>query len=97
MLTDKEFDVSVIGNGNLVSKQSIVAGTKIKGDQRVILITNGNLTMPRIIGWQKADVERLCKLTGLKLEATGSGYADSQSITASEAIKENKVLKVNFE
>ncbi|WP_268913771.1 penicillin-binding protein [Lentilactobacillus sp. SPB1-3] len=97
MLTNKGFEVSVIGNGNLISKQSIVAGTKIKGDQRVILITNGDLKMPRIIGWQKDDVEQLCKLTGLKLEATGSGYADSQSIKTNGSIKQNQVLKVNFE
>lgn len=96
-LTEHDFEASIIGDGNLVSKQSVAAGTKVKGDKRIILLTNGNWTMPRIIGWSKADVQELCKLTGMKLEATGSGYADSQSIAFSKKIKENEVLKVNFE
>ncbi|WP_283678887.1 penicillin-binding protein [Lentilactobacillus sp. Marseille-Q4993] len=97
MMTEKGFTPTVVGNGNLISKQSLKEGTKAEENQRVILLTNGTPKMPRIIGWPKKDVEALCDLVGLKLDATGTGYADSQSIAFSQAIGDNKTLRVNFE
>ncbi len=97
ILNEKNFDVVTIGNGATVIKQSPSAGTKLAERKRVFILTNGTLKMPRVIGWSKQDVATFCRLAGLKLETTGSGYADRQSITFSKAIKKGQTLKVNFE
>ncbi|MBU9788275.1 penicillin-binding protein [Lentilactobacillus sp. IMAU92037] len=96
-LNEKGFDVVTIGSGSTVTKQSPVAGEKINEQNRVFILTNGGWKMPRIIGWSKADVQKLCKLTGMKLQSTGTGYANSQSINFSQSINGKETLKVNFE
>lgn len=97
ILNEKNFDVVTIGNGTTVMKQSPGANHQLAEQKRVFILTNGTWKMPRIIGWSKHDVETFCHLTGLKLAATGSGYADSQSINFSRTIKKGQTLKVNFE
>ncbi len=96
-LNEKGFDVVTIGSGSTVTKQSPVAGEKINEQSRVFILTNGGWKMPRIIGWSKADVQKLCEMTGMKLQSTGTGYANSQSINFSQSINGKETLKVNFE
>ncbi len=96
-LSQKGLNVVTVGNGSSVIKQIAAAGSKAYEGSRVFILTNGNWYMPKIIGWSKADVTNLCKLTGMKLEATGSGFADSQSIAYNQHISGNMVLKANFE
>ncbi|MFT8743005.1 MAG: PASTA domain-containing protein, partial [Lentilactobacillus hilgardii] len=97
VLNEKNFEVVSIGNGGTVIKQSPTANTTLAERKRVFILTNGTWKMPRIIGWNKKDVAEFCQLTGLKLESTGSGYADSQSINFSQTIKKGQTLKANFE
>lgn len=97
VMNEKGFNVVTIGSGDSILKQSPSAGTTQAEQKRVFLLTNKDWKMPRIIGWSKADVEKFCSLTGLKLESTGSGYADSQSINFEKSIDTGDVLKVNFE
>lgn len=96
-LNEKGFNVVSIGNGGTVVKQSPAAGQKVSEQKRVFILTNKDWKMPRIIGWSKSDVEAFCKLTGIRLESTGSGYAESQSINFSKTITGKETLKVNFE
>lgn len=96
-LASKGITTTVVGNGDTVVKQSISADTTISANQRLILLTNGKKTMPRIYGWNKTDIEKLCKLTGLKLKITGSGYADSQSINVGATINDGEKLTVRLE
>lgn len=97
ILEEKNFDVVSIGTGDTIIKQSPSVGKSIREQKRVFVLTNHGWKMPRIIGWSKNDVETFCHLTGLKLESTGKGYADSQSIAFSTSIKNKQILKVNFE
>ncbi|EEI71156.1 MAG: penicillin-binding protein [Lentilactobacillus hilgardii] len=97
VLNEKNFEVVSIGDGGTVIKQSPAANTTLAERKRVFILTNGTWKMPRIIGWNKKDVAEFCQLTGLKLESTGSGYADSQSINFSQTIKKGQTLKANFE
>lgn len=96
-MNEKGFDVVTIGSGDSILKQSPSSGTTLNEQKRVFLLTNKGWKMPRIIGWSKNDVKQFCSLTGLKLESTGSGYADSQSINFEKSIDTGDVLKVNFE
>lgn len=96
-LNEKDLDVVTIGSGSTVLKQSVAAGQKVAEHSRVFILTSDGWKMPRIIGWSKKDVQAFCSLTGMKLQSTGSGYADTQSVSASTAVKKGQVLKVNFE
>lgn len=96
-LASKGITTTVVGDGDTIIKQSIKAGTTISGKQRLILITNGKQTMPRIYGWNKADIQKFASLTRLKLKISGSGYADSQSISAGETISSGDKLTVQLE
>lgn len=96
-LAAKGINTTVVGSGDTIIKQSIAADTTITGNQRLILLANGKPTMPRIYGWNKADIKKLCKLTGLKLKISGSGYADSQSIAAGTSISTGDTLTVQLE
>ncbi len=46
--------------------------------ERVILVTNGTLTMPDITGWSRLDVMKLSELTGIDLDVQGNGYVTKQ-------------------
>lgn len=96
VLNEKNFEVVSIGDGGTVIKQSPAANTTLAERKRVFILTNGTWKMPRIIGWNKKDVAEFCQLTGLKLESTGSGYADSQSINFSQTIKKGPDTKGQF-
>lgn len=97
ILNEKGFNVVTIGSGDTVLKQSPSAGKSVSEQKRVFILTSKGWKMPRIIGWSKNDVEEFCSLTGLKLESTGKGYADSQSISFEKSISSGDTLKVNFE
>lgn len=97
ILNEKGLNVVTIGSGDTVLKQSPSAGKSVSEQKRVFILTSKGWKMPRIIGWSKNDVEEFCSLTGLKLESTGKGYADSQSISFEKSISSGDTLKVNFE
>lgn len=88
----------ILGNGKVVTKQSIKANTTVNGNTRVLLLTNGTkITMPRIIGWSQSEVKQLGEILGIKVKINGSGYVASQSINSGEMISKNQKLVVNFE
>ncbi|MEJ6400801.1 penicillin-binding transpeptidase domain-containing protein [Nicoliella lavandulae] len=95
-LNDAGLQATVIGNGDTVTKQSIVSGEKVFKNRKVLLLTNGSQTMMNLKGWSESDVAVYCQLTGLKLKASGEGSVSSQSIAAGKTIKSNDVLSIKF-
>ena len=74
------FDVATIGTGNKVVQQLPASGTKALRDSRVLLLTNGAMTMPDLTGWSKSDVLKFVQLTGKKFKLVGDGFVVRQSI-----------------
>ena len=95
-LQSKKLNVVVLGNGKKVKKQSAAKGSSVIINERVFLLTGGQITMPDISGWSQADVSRFAQLVGLKLKSTGGGYAVSQSIKANTVLKEGDALQVRY-
>ena len=95
-LQNKKLNVVVLGNGKKVKKQSAAKGSSVIINERVFLLTGGQVTMPDISGWSQADVSRFAQLLGLKLKSTGGGYAVSQSIKANTVLKEGDALQVRY-
>lgn len=95
----KEYNIktTVIGDGNIIIKQSAKANGKILSGDRVILVTNGkNFTMPSIYGWSRKEIITLCDLLNIKYEFEGYGYANSQSIAVGTKIGGEETLKVTL-
>ncbi|WP_203623581.1 MULTISPECIES: penicillin-binding protein [unclassified Lacticaseibacillus] len=81
-LTKKGLTSSVVGTGNRIVQQLPAAGTQALRSARVVLLTNGAMTMPDVSGWSKSDVLKLAQLTGKKFKLQGAGYASAQSLKA---------------
>ncbi len=80
------FDVAVVGTGNKVVQQLPIANKKAMAGSRVILMTNGAMTMPSVSGWGKSDVLKLAQITGVKITLKGEGYASAQTLKAGSLI-----------
>ncbi|KRM87926.1 cell division protein FtsI [Lacticaseibacillus thailandensis DSM 22698 = JCM 13996] len=85
-LSNAGYHVATVGTGNKVVQQLPVAGQTTLNGSRVILLTNGAMTMPDVSGWSKSDVLKLAQITGKKFKLKGSGYASAQSINAGALI-----------
>ncbi|GFH41708.1 penicillin-binding protein [Lactococcus hodotermopsidis] len=88
----------VIGSGDAITEQSIEAGTKLGANERILLLTNGEITMPDIYDWSKQDVETLAKWTGLEVifEGDDVGKVTEQSIKMNEEVKKGLKLTVTL-
>lgn len=86
-----------IGTGNTVVQQSPISGTQLLSNQRVLLLTNGAMTMPDVSGWSKSDLLRLEQLTGKTFKITGTGYAKSQSLPENALMNSAKTISVTLE
>ncbi|WP_127848884.1 penicillin-binding transpeptidase domain-containing protein [Lacticaseibacillus hulanensis] len=80
------FKVAVVGTGNEVVQQLPTANQQAMAGSRVILMTNGAMTMPSVSGWGKSDVLKLAQITGVKFKLKGEGYASAQTLKAGSLI-----------
>jgi penicillin-binding protein 2B len=71
---------TVVGDGKIVLGQFPQAGIKTLKNQRVILYTGGNVDVPDMHGWSKADVFGWAELADIKINSTGNGFVYAQSV-----------------
>ncbi len=90
-LTEKMLAQALVGTGNRIVQQLPAAGTQALRGARVILLTNGAMTMPDVSGWSKSDVLKLAQLTGRKFKLQGEGYASAQSLKAGSLLGDDPV------
>lgn len=95
-LTAKGYQVTTIGEGNRVLKQSPLAGQVVMNKQRVILITSGTQRLPNLVGWSSSDVLRLGQMLGLTVKTKGNGYVTKQSIAANKPVSDSDTLTVTL-
>lgn len=95
-LTDLGLQTASVGSGNLVVQQLPKANSVILPKQRVILMTNGAMTMPDVTGWSKNDILKLAQLTGVEIDIKGSGYAYHQSLAVNGLLDGVKKIKVQL-
>lgn len=86
----------LVGKGSRIVQQSISAGTVLSSGQRVVLVTNGQMYMPNLVGWSASEVADFATLTGLKLATNGTGYVKNQSISAGNPIDAKESLSVTL-
>lgn len=89
--------VSQVGSGSKVVQQLPAQDEKVIKGQRVVLLTEGAMTMPNVIGWSKNDVLKLAEITGCDFKITGTGYATSQSVLANNVIPDRGEVVIKLE
>ena len=97
-LESNGISVVVIGDGNIITKQSVKKGEKITIGEKIFLVTNGkNKTIPNIIGWSRKDVVTLCNILGIKYNINGYGYVIEQNYGPLTPINNEFKLEVTLE
>ncbi|MGM7635936.1 penicillin-binding protein [Bacillus sp. Hm123] len=86
----------VIGKGRKIVGQLPETGAKLLQGEKVILKTDGELTMPDLKGWSLRDVTKLANLANLRVSFTGEGYVQSQNIQPGTVLKSNQKLIVTL-
>jgi len=85
-IKDLNLQSGVIGTGNKVVQQLPASGEKVMPDQRIVLLTNGAMTMPDLSGWSKNDVLKFAEITGKQVTTKGDGYVVKQSVESGQVI-----------
>ena len=85
-----------IGNGKQIKQQSVKSGTKVLPHSKVMLMTDGELTMPDMTGWTKEDVLAFEDLTKIKVSTKGNGFVTNQSISKGQIIKNKDKIEVSL-
>lgn len=91
------FEAIVLGKGRKVQRQVPGNMYNLLEGERVILKTDGELTVPDMNGWSLRDVMKVAKLADLKLNTVGSGYVVKQNLKAGSALREGDYLIVELE
>ncbi|MBS4177216.1 penicillin-binding protein [Lederbergia citrea] len=87
----------IIGKGNKITGQSPLDGVTMIEGEKIIIRTDGELTIPDMSGWSKRDVLKAAQLAGLKVNIVGNGFAFKQNLKPNSPIAEGDHLVVNFE
>ena len=96
-LENMGMNVTVIGNGNKVTKQYPSKSDKVTEGTKIFLITNdNNLTVPDLTGLSSKQAEDLLKLLGISVKLEGNGYVTGQSIGAGNIITDNMEITLSL-
>ncbi|MFP7296032.1 penicillin-binding protein [Neobacillus niacini] len=95
-LEEKKLQVVVLGKGTKVTKQMPAAGTNVLEGEKIILQTAGESTAPDFTGWSLRDVMKVAKITGVKLNSTGSGYVVKQNLKDGALLRKGDFLIVDL-
>ncbi len=97
VLEKSGFEPIVLGKGNKVERQVPGNMYNLLEGERVVLKTDGELTVPDMNGWSLRDVMKVAKLANLKLNTVGNGYVVKQNLNAGAPLKEGDYLVVELE
>lgn len=87
----------IVGTGDKIVQQSPSSGEKVMPGQRIVMLTNGAMTMPDLTGWSKNDVLKFADITGRTVVTSGDGYVTGQSIKPGKIINDSGKIKVTLE
>lgn len=95
-LEESGLDVVVLGKGEKVTGQLPAPGTNVLEGEKIIIQSGGELTAPDMTGWSLRDVMKVAKVSGMKLNSTGSGYVVKQNIKEGAPLRKGDFLIVDF-
>ena len=77
--------------------QSVKSGSELLPHSKVLLLTDGDVTMPDMKGWTKDDVLAFQSLTNIKVITKGTGFVTDQSISNGTKLKKAIKLSLHFQ
>lgn len=89
----KKLEPIVIGKGDKIKKQIPLKGKNVQDKERILLVTDSEMTMPDTENWTKRDLLKLQEATGIEVESEGSGYVSEQSVSQNQTIKSGTKVK----
>ncbi|MCC5895106.1 MAG: PASTA domain-containing protein [Alkalibacterium sp.] len=95
-LQESNYDHSVVGTGDRIVQQFPVQESEIDDTQRVLLLTNGAMTLPDLAGWSRNDLFKLAELTGIELTIEGEGFVTEQNLSAGSFIETGTEIVVQL-
>ena len=96
-LEGTQLNVTVVGNGDTIVQQLPLPTETTIENQRVVLMTNGAMTMPDMMGWSKNDVLKVSEITGLEFIFEGEGYVVSQSLEPNANMQSTDKITIKLE
>ncbi|AYU54971.1 penicillin-binding protein [Staphylococcus debuckii] len=95
-LKSKDLKSVVIGQGDKVTQQAPSTTEKIIPHSKVLLKTDGDMTMPDMNNWSKDDVIAFESLTGINVKMKGSGFVSKQSVSPNESLQGKKEITIEL-
>ncbi|MGX4763571.1 penicillin-binding protein [Holzapfeliella sp. JNUCC 72] len=89
----------VLGDGQQIVRQSLQPSTMVSTSKKLLLLTNGALTMPDMTGWDKDTVDEFATLTGQKINfnsQSSNGSVTAQSVAKGQALTDNGQITVTL-
>lgn len=87
----------VLGTGKNIKKMSVSAGTKLKANEQVLLLTDDLDSVPDMYGWTKENVDKFAEWTGIEVTYKGEGSRVSkQNVKVETALKKTKKITITL-
>ncbi|MEP9851682.1 penicillin-binding transpeptidase domain-containing protein [Staphylococcus aureus] len=96
-VNSKSLEPIVIGDGEKITKQSVSADKEVLPNSRILLLTDGDITMPDMTDWTKEEVVAFEKLTNTKVTTKGSGFVSDQSVKEGEKLNKKDKIEVTLD
>lgn len=91
----ESLDMTIIGDGDIITKSNKQAGETVLTTDHVILVTD-QPKMPDLTGWSVREVVQLSDLLDLDYEIVGQGYLKKQSIETGAIVEKNDYVLFDF-
>ena len=95
-LEESGIEVVVLAKGTKVTGQLPAPDTNVLQGEKIIIQTSGKLAAPDMTGWSLRDVMKVAKISGMKLNSTGSGYVVKQNIKEGASLRKGDFLIVDL-
>lgn len=96
LLEKKDLAPVIIGSGKKIVQQLPKPGTTLLKGQRVVMLTEGAMTMPDMRNWSKDDALKVSEITGIPFEFQGDGYVKSQNVTKGTTINSKSKIRLKM-
>ena len=102
-LKDLNIDVSVEGNGDIVTDSNPIPGVSVKETTKIILYTgsattyNKTVSVPNLKGFNKERAQEILDSIGLKAAFSGSGMVADQSIEEGQIVNKGTSIDIKLE
>lgn len=96
-LEEKGLKPIVIGDGKKVVEQVPGDTFNMMEGERVVIKTDGKLSVPDLTGWSLRDVMKFVKISNLKLNTVGNGYVIEQNLSPGSNLSDGDYLIVDLQ